>query len=153
MFHIPSHWWHELRRIIRFGIIGFLSFLLFTGGYALLSRVLWVSGNRSLENFLAICVASIFNFLAHRRWTFGSEASSVPQLIRYVFVAASATALQSVLFWIGYYLLHLHDFVVIIAAAFLVPFYTYLLHRFFTFHQSHDKNTPPLAKELDRAQP
>lgn len=123
----------EIERLIRFIIIGGLSFLMYFGLYALISRWLWITGNRSLQNFLAVCITSIFNYLAHRAWTFRSQGNHLDQMWRYLMVAVSATLLQSGLFWLGHVYLGWYDFIVVVVVAVLVPFYTYLLHRVFTF--------------------
>lgn len=123
----------EVERIFRFVFIGGLSFVFNAGLYALISRVLWPAGNRTLENFLATALTSILNYLAHRAWTFRSQGAHSKQVVRYTVVAISAIILQSFLFWVGYRLLHLHDFVVIFVVAMLIPFYTYLAHKLFTF--------------------
>lgn len=127
----------EVERLVRFFIIGGLSFLLNAGLYTFISRVLWTNGNRSLENFLATSVTSVLNYLAHRGWTFQSQGAHVRQATRYVIVALSAIGLQSGLFWIGYHLLGWHDLLVIFIVAVLIPFYTYLVHKFFTFRLPH----------------
>lgn len=133
--HLPH--WSEIKRLFRFGVVGALSFALFAGLYALLSRVLWTSGNRTLENFLATLVTAVFNFWAHRRITFEAHAhSSHRQLVRYLIVMFSAMALQSGLFWLGHAVFGLYDFLVIVAVAVLIPLYTYLLHKFFTFRHA-----------------
>jgi putative flippase GtrA len=128
--------WHEFQRLVRFGIIGVLSFVLYFFVYAALSRWLWTHGNRTVENVLAICVASVFNFLGHGRWTFRSEARHHTQIIRYSLVVGTAIALQSLLFWIGHEFLHLYDFAVAFIVAVIVAFYTYLMHRGYTFRHA-----------------
>jgi putative flippase GtrA len=123
----------EGERITRFILIGGVSFLLNYAVYCLFSRVLWPMGNRTIENFFAVVITSVLNYLAHRRWTFRSQGAHRTQAVRYIGVAFSAIALQSLLFWIGYRLLHAHDLIVIFVVAFIIPFYTYLAHKLFTF--------------------
>lgn len=125
----------ELERVVRFILIGGLSFAFNYGLYLLLSRVLWSQGNRTLENFLAVAITSILNYLAHRHWTFRSQGAHTTQVARYIAVAISAILLQSALFWIGYRVLHADDRVVIFVVAIMIPFYTYFAHKLFTFHQ------------------
>lgn len=133
---VPVRWTHhrdELERIFRFILIGGVSFLFNAGLYALISRVLWSAGNRTLQNFLATVLTCVLNYLAHRAWTFRSQGAHTTEAVRYTMVAVSAILLQSFLFWIGYRLLGLHDFIVIFVVAILIPFYTYLAHKLFTF--------------------
>jgi len=127
----------EVERIFRFIFIGGVSFVFNAGLYLCISRVLWTGGNRTLQNFFSVLVTSVLNYLAHRAWTFRARGSHVRQVARYGLVALSAIALQSVLFWIGYHVLHIHDLIVIFIVAILIPFYTYLAHKLFTFRAAH----------------
>jgi putative flippase GtrA len=126
----------EGERIVRFLCIGGISFLCNYALYYVLSRLIWPTGNRTLENFLATAITSILNYLAHRQWTFRSQGRHRTQLTRYIGVAVSAILMQSALFWIGYHLLQANDLVVIFVVAIMIPFYTYLAHKFFTFRES-----------------
>lgn len=123
----------ECERIARFMIIGGLSFVFYYSLYALTTRVLFPQGNRSVMNFLVTCISSVLNYLAHRSWTFRSQGAHSVQATRYVMVAVSAILLQSLLFWIGYHVLGAYDLLVIFVVAILIPFYTYLAHKLFTF--------------------
>lgn len=127
----------EAERITRFILIGGLTFVFNAALYAFISRIIWPQGNRSLENFFTTVVTSILNYLAHRAWTFRSQGAHTQQALRYFVVALSAIALQSGLFWIGYRVLQAHDFTVIFVVALLIPFYTYLAHKLFTFREAH----------------
>ncbi len=123
----------ELERMLRFVLVGGLSFVFNYGLYVLLSRVIWTIGNRTAINFVSTSITCVLNYLAHRAWTFQSQGAHGTQAARYILVALSAIGLQSFLFWIGYHVLGAHDLVVIFVVAILIPFYTYLAHKLFTF--------------------
>lgn len=123
----------EILRIVRFIFVGGASFLLSTGIYASLSRWLWVGGNHSVENVIAITITALFNYSAHRTWTFRSSGKHRDHLWRYLFVMISAMAIQAGLFWLGHDVLGVYDFALIIILAGVVPIYTYVMHRWFTF--------------------
>ncbi|MDO8583635.1 MAG: GtrA family protein [bacterium] len=133
-------------RLVRFFIIGFSAFLINTGLYALLSRWLWVSGNRTLENFLASVCAAVFGFLAHRAFTFRAKGSVARHAFRFVVVAVMSVILANILFWIGESVLHIFDFLVILIVSVLNPFFTYFMHRAYTFKQ-HESATPAQVVE------
>ncbi len=126
-------WQDEIERLARFVIIGGLSFLMSAGLYALFSRWLWVQGNRTAENFLSVSITAIFNYLAHRSWTFRSQGQHRDQMWRYIIVTVSATLLQSGLFWLGHVYFGWYDFIVILLVAAVIPLFTYAMHRVFTF--------------------
>ncbi len=137
---LPTSWSRhrvELERIVRFIIIGGVSFLINYGLYVLISRIIWPAGNRTLENFIATCLTCILNYLAHRSWTFRSQGAHRAQATRYILVAVSAVLLQSLLFWIGYRLLSAPDLLVIFLVALIIPFYTYVAHKLFTFRSAN----------------
>ena len=129
----------EWQKLTRFMMVGVTSLALYSGFYALLSRVIWVAGNHTFENFLATALSAVFNFIANRSWTFCRanelEGTHLRHLRRYIIVLVAAALLQSSLFYLGHVVLHLYDFLVIYPVAFLMAFFTYLLHRFYTFRE------------------
>lgn len=134
-------------RIFRFLVIGGSSVALAAVIYYFLSRVIWISGNHTFENFLSIVLASIYNFLAHRRWTFGVRERHIRQWTRYVVVVISALSIQSLLFWLGERVLHIYDFIVFFAVTALISVYTYFMHKIFTFRApgAPKSSEPPVS--------
>ncbi|MBD3251231.1 hypothetical protein GF380_02045 [Candidatus Uhrbacteria bacterium] len=126
--------WSEFWNVFKFGIVGISSLGVNAAIYALLSRVLWVSGDRTLEAVIAIALASIYNFSLHRAWTFQTRAFSSRMLARYIIVVFLGSGLHGGLFYVGHELLGWYDFAVLIGTAFLVAAFTYFAHRFFTFN-------------------
>lgn len=123
----------EAGQIVRFVIIGGLSFLIYAATYALFSRVVWTGGNRTVESFLATLISAMFNYVTHRSWTFRSRGKHGQQLWRYVVTVASATAIQTGLFWLGHEVFGIYDFLLVVSISALMPCYTYVMHRLFTF--------------------
>lgn len=124
----------EFHRLIRFGIIGFASWLLYFLMYTLLSRVLWPSADHNIDNFIGVCFSAVFNFFAHRHWTFRSNGRHIHEILRYLCVMVFATLLEMFLFWLGHSYLRIHDFIVAVLAAGIVALFTFGCHRFYTFH-------------------
>lgn len=140
----------EFWTLFRFVLVGGSSFLLYAALYYSFSRLLFPQANHTVENFAANVLATIFNFLAHRGWTFKAEHRSWTQMVRFLIVVLTAMPLQSFIFWIGYRLFHIHDLIMIVVATALIPLYTYCMHRTFTFRK---KKTGPatVADVLDDA--
>jgi len=129
----------ELLRIARFVVVGVTSLVLYSGLYALFSRVIWREANHTWLNFLATVLSAIFNYFSNRHWTFKAGESRITHLRhirRYVVVMAFASLLQSGLFWLGHEFFHLYDFFVIYPVALLIAFFTYTAHRVYTFKAS-----------------
>lgn len=124
---------NESRRLFSFGLIGGASLALNVGLYALLSRILWPEGNRTLEYVFVVIIVTLVNFEANRRFTFRSERS-MAALVRFGLVAVIASCLNTVLFYLGQEILGLYDLAVIVGNTALVAFFTFSSHRLFTFH-------------------
>jgi putative flippase GtrA len=133
MLRVTTFVKREWKMVIKFLIVGGLSFLAYLLPYTLLTRVLFPDGSRVVMNLVATCLSVIFNYFAQSTWTYRAKEHSLYQLARYGFVLVSVTALQSLLFWVGTVELGLYDFAVIFVVAGLCACYTFLMHRYFTF--------------------
>jgi putative flippase GtrA len=131
---------NEARTFARFMLVGSLSFLLNLGLYALFSRWLYPQGDRVLENALAFLLSLIFNYAAHQAWTYRGQSKHLRQMLRYGVVVGGAAIFETFLFWYGHWQLKLYDFAVIVGATAMTAVFTFLGHRFYTFHE---KPQPP----------
>lgn len=125
----------EWRRLASFGIIGLASLCLTVGLYALVSRVLWKNGPRTIQYTLVVIFVTWLNYEANRIMTFRQQNRTVGTVGRFAAVAVIATGLSSGLFWLGHEAFHFFDFTVIIVNAFIVAIFTFSSHRLFTFHE------------------
>jgi putative flippase GtrA len=131
--------WSEVWNLFKFGVVGVTSLAINTGVYALLSRVLWPEGNRTLESVISVCISGIYNFSLHRAWTFGAREFGGAMIARYLSVVVVGASLSGALFYVGHELFHLYDIAVLIGSSFMVASVTYFLHRWFTFHPGRGK--------------
>ena len=132
---------HEFWQLFRFGIVGALSFALTASLYALFTRVLWPTADRPAMNVLANGICAVFNFLAHQRWTYKAGKIAHEHVRRYIVVIISGLVLNGIGFWIGESLLHIDDRIVFVGVSLLVPIFTYIMHRQFTFKNKHHPTT------------
>src|SRR3989344_3456920 len=87
----------EFPRLLKFAIIGSSSLGLTLALYALLSRVLWKEGPRTVEYFMVVVTVSLLNYDLNRRFTFGAKERSVGSLGRFTTVAIIAVGINNVL--------------------------------------------------------
>jgi putative flippase GtrA len=131
-----------MKTLIKFVLVGGASFLVYIGAYTLQSRVLFPGAEdnaRVVMNLAATCVSVLFNYVAHRYWTYEAKESSARQVAWYTFVVASVTFLQSFLFWVGHVVLGIYDYFVIVFVAGLCACYTFFMHKYFTFKKPVQK--------------
>ncbi len=142
MFETLKEWIaKEISRLFRFGIIGALTFAIYYILYLLMSEGVWKQGNHTLQNVIATVLASLFNFFAHRHWTFRSQGVKIDEAKRFLVVAVTAIGLEAILFWIADEKLHIQHLVAAIAVPVVIPLYTYAMHRSYTFR--HAGHVPP----------
>lgn len=128
----------EVKTIVKFILVGGASFIVYISAYTLQSRIMFPGASdnaRVIMNLGATCISVLFNYAAHRFWTYEAKETSVHQIAWYAFVVASVTFLQSFLFWIGYVLLGIYDYFVIVVVAGLCACYTFVMHKYFTFRK------------------
>lgn len=128
--------WSDVWNLFKFGVVGVSSLILYNAVFALLSRFLFPDGNRTAEAVAAMLCSSVFNFLLHKNWTFGT-AFHPRMLGRYLVVMVIGVTLNGVLFYIGHEFFGLYDFIVLNGSSFLIAGATYFLHRLYTFHPRH----------------
>ena len=124
----------EFRRMLRYGIVGGTSTLIFFGTYTLLWKYLLPEWNKTLLDAIAISVSGIFNFTFHKTWTFRARGFGIKMVGRYVVTIVTGSGLQVLLFYIGHQIMGFNDYGVQIMAIPLVALAQYVLHRLFTFH-------------------
>jgi putative flippase GtrA len=124
----------EIGRMFRFGVIGVASLGLNVGFYALLSRVIWPDGSRTLEYVISTIIVTYLNYEANRHFTFDVRQRTVGAMGRFATVAVIALGLNASLFWFWHEVLYLPDLWVIVGSTLIVAVFTFSSHRLFTFH-------------------
>lgn len=115
-------------------IIGSTTFLIQAVLYLIFSRWLLADMNPTLLYALAVVYSLIFNYAGNRAWTFGAQESAKGSAGRYVQVAFMAGVLSAGLFWLGHEVWRIFDFLVLVAINLMIPFFTFIMHRIYTFH-------------------
>ena len=125
----------EFPRIIRFGFVGVALLVASIGLYALISRVIWPDGPKTVEYAFVTVVMTWINYEVNGRFTFRFAGRGVRSMARFAAVAVAALGINNVVFWIGHDILHILDFWVIIVGGFIVAAFTFTSHRLFTFRE------------------
>lgn len=124
----------EIKKLIKFVIIGSTTFLIQAVFYLFFSRWLLADMNPTLLYALAVVYSLTFNYTGNRVWTFGEQASATGSARRYIQVACMAFVLSAGLFWLGHEVWRIFDFIVLVGVNLIIPFFTFIMHRIYTFH-------------------
>lgn len=124
----------EAKKLVRFLVVGVSTFLIQAILYYLFSRWLFVDLQRTVSYLLAMVYSVAFNYSLNRVWTFSAQPMAKGSAKRYVKVAGAASALSGVLFWLGHDILRLFDLYLVVFVNMIVPCFTFVMHRIYTFH-------------------
>ena len=121
-----------LGQLIRFGLVGFGSTLLYAAVYwPLATYVMWPV----FAVVIAFAVAVTAGFFLHSRWSFKGHAAEPggAKHVKFVLVQGTGLALNALITWVGTAFLHLHPWVPLVPAVFLAAIVTFVLNRFWVF--------------------
>ena len=121
-------------QILRFGITGGLSTLIYSAVY--LPLTLWVFAREHAVYAVppAFAVAVAFGYVMHSRWSFkGAERRGTRQQVQFVAVQGTGMALNALVTWIGTALLGLPGWAPLIPAVALATILTFILNRWLVF--------------------
>lgn len=124
----------EFRKIFKFFVVGGSTFVIQAGSYLLFSRLLMPDMDHTTLYVLAMSLSLLFNYSINRAWTFGDQASAQGSARRYAYVVVVASVLNASMFWFGHNILHIYDLWMVVLANVIIPFFTFITHRLYTFH-------------------
>jgi putative flippase GtrA len=147
----------EFWRLFKYGIVGLASTGIFLGVYALFSRLIWTTANKTLLDGIAMCVSAVFNFTMHRIWTFEAGNHDFGMIIRYFVTVSLSAVIQTALFHIGNGILGFNDFFVQIILVPFIAAVSYVINRQFTFSRRYKKASesalPAVPEAIEIAAP
>jgi putative flippase GtrA len=120
-----------LHQFVRFTGVGFLSAV---GHYGLLIGLVQLFDVGAVPASTAgALLGAWINYRLNRQFTFRSRAHFSTAVPRFVLVAGGGVALNAIFMWIGVDLLRLHYLFSQLATTGLVLFWSFCLHKYWTF--------------------
>ena len=123
-------------QLVRFGISGGLSTLIYTAVYAPLTLFVFRGAQAVWAVPFAFAVAVTAGYFLHSRWSFKGHGKREPgamQKAKFVGVQASGMALNALITWIGTAWLHLHPLTPLLPAIAVATVFTFILNRWLVF--------------------
>jgi putative flippase GtrA len=125
-----------LGQLIRFGIAGGISTLIYSAVYLPLTFYVFEGDQAVYAVPFAFVVAVTAGFFLHSRWSFKGHGTREPggtQQAKFVMVQASGMALNAVITWIGTALLGFPAWAPLLPAVLLATIFTFILNRWLVF--------------------
>ncbi|MGY4395256.1 putative flippase GtrA [Sphingomonas sp. UYAg733] len=125
-----------LGQLIRFGIAGGISTVIYSAVYLPLSAYVFRHGNAVLAVPFAFAVAVTCGFFLHSGWSFkghGTRDTSGRQHVKFLVVQGIGLALNAVFTWVLTGPLHQPNWVPLIPVVLITPIATFALNRQWVF--------------------
>ena len=125
-----------LGQLVRFGVAGGLSTLIYAAVYLQLTATLFTGRHAVYAVPFAFAVAVTAGFFLHSRWSFrghGTRDGGAGQRAKFVVVQGSGMALNAAITWVGTALLHLPPWAPLLPAVACATIMTFFLNRWWVF--------------------
>lgn len=125
-----------LGQLLRFGIAGGISTLIYSAVYLPLTTWVWPGPRAVYAVPFAFAVAVTIGFFLHSRWSFKGHGTREPggmQQIKFVAVQASGVGLNALVTWVGTALLGYPAWAPLLPAVLIATVFTFILNRWLVF--------------------
>ncbi len=123
-----------LKQFIKFGIVGFLSFLVDAGIYLIVTRYLFVF--YIIAKMISFVLAATNSYIFNRAWTFRSKNAQIGQeFSKFFIISAIGLGLNSLIMFLAVDKIKLHDLVSLVIATALTMFWNFTANKFWTFRE------------------
>lgn len=125
-----------LGQLLRFGIAGGISTLIYSAVYLPLTTWVWPGPRAVYAVPFAFAVAVTAGFFLHSRWSFKGHGSRDPgamQQVKFVAVQASGVGLNALVTWVGTALLGYPAWAPLLPAVLIATIFTFILNRWLVF--------------------
>jgi putative flippase GtrA len=121
-----------IRQFVKFGVVGFASFLIDYGLYMLFTRVFGVY--YLTAKISSFCIAAVNSYLLNRAWTFRSrDPDRLRQGAQFLVVASIGAGLNAGIMYVLHGRLRFNDQIAFVVATGIVMFWNFLVNRAWTF--------------------
>lgn len=125
-----------LGQLLRFGIAGGISTLIYSAVYLPLTTWVWPGPRAVYAVPFAFAVAVTAGFFLHSRWSFKGHGSREPggfRQVKFVAVQASGVGLNALVTWVGTALLGYPAWAPLLPAVLIATIFTFILNRWLVF--------------------
>ena len=118
-------------QLMKFGVVGFIAFLIDYGLLAFCTEILHI--NYLVSATIGFTVSVVFNYLASMRYvfTYKEEMSRRREFIIFVVLSIVGLVINNVILWAGVELLHVHYLIVKIFATAVVMVWNFVTRKIF----------------------
>ena len=116
-------------RLIRFGIVGLVTAILYGGVYLFFLKIF----NAKYAIYFAYLIVLPINFFGHRNLTFVSRESLTPQIVKFVITQSAIVLSLGFLSEISHTFGSYSEIKLLLITVFVIPFLSYFIHVNWTF--------------------
>lgn len=120
-------------QFVKFGLVGFLSFLVDAGVYLILTRYLAVF--YLLAKMISFVVAATNSYIFNRTWTFRSKNSQIRrEFVKFFLISLIGLGINSLIMFLAVDLIKLNDLFGLVIATIITMFWNFTANKLWVFH-------------------
>lgn len=123
-----------LKQFIKFGLVGFLSFLVDAGVYLVLTRYLAVF--YLIAKMISFVVAATNSYIFNRTWTFRSKSTQIGrEFVKFFFISTIGLGINSLIMFLAVDKIKLNDLLGLIIATAITMFWNFTANKLWVFRE------------------
>lgn len=115
-----------IKQLFRFGIVGFIAFLIDYGLFALLTIL---GMHYLIAQIISFAISLAFNYYLSVKWVFDAKKQTKKEVIIFVVLAVVGLGINEILLYIGVDLLHIHELIVKLVSTIIVMIYNFITRK------------------------
>lgn len=115
-----------IKQLFRFGIVGFIAFLIDYGLFALLTIL---GMHYLIAQIISFSISLAFNYYLSVKWVFDAKKQTKKEVIIFVVLAVVGLGINEILLYIGVDLLHIHELIVKLVSTIIVMIYNFITRK------------------------
>lgn len=115
-----------IKQLFRFGIVGFIAFLIDYGLFALLTIL---GMHYLIAQIISFSISLAFNYCLSVKWVFDAKKQTKKEVIIFVVLAVVGLGINEILLYIGVDLLHIHELIVKLVSTIIVMIYNFITRK------------------------
>jgi putative flippase GtrA len=115
-----------IKQLFRFGIVGFIAFLIDYGLFALLTIL---GMHYLIAQIISFSISLAFNYYLSVKWVFDAKKQTKKEVIIFVVLAVVGLGINEILLYIGVDLFHIHELIVKLVSTIIVMIYNFVTRK------------------------
>ena len=119
-----------IAQIMKFGIVGFIAFLIDYSVFYILTD--WLGINYLISSIISFIVSVIFNYILSIKWVFDvNKKQTIKDIILFIVLSSIGLLINALLMWVSVDILKIHHLIAKLIPTFVVMIWNFVTRKIF----------------------